>query len=140
MVEGKVMNISKMRELAFKLLYEAEVQKDFNEENIEIFIENNEIKNKNAKKYIKKIVNGVKTNEANLKKVIAEKLKPEWPMERISKINMALLKLSIYEMMYEGVPYKVAINEVIELAKAYGDDNSSGFINGVLANVVKENL
>ena len=61
-------------------------------------------------------------------------------MQRISKINIALLKLSIYEILYADVPYKVAINEVIELAKKYGEDNSAPFINGVLANVVKENL
>lgn len=134
------MNISKMREYAFMLTYELEIQKDFSEENIEIFLENNNIEDKNARKYIRKTVKGIKENEAEIEEVIKTKLKPEWPMERISKINMALLKLSIYEMMYAEVPYKVAINEVIELAKSYGDDNSSGFINGVLANVVKENL
>ena len=134
------MNISKMREYAFKLVYELEIQKEFSEESIDIFIANNEIEDKNARKYIRKIVRGIKENEENIEKIISEKLKPEWPMERIPKINIALLKLSIYEMLYAEVPYKVAINEVIELAKTYGDDNSAGFINGVLANVVKENL
>ena len=134
------MNISKMREYAFKLVYELEIQKEFSEESIDIFIANNEIDDKNARKYIRKIVRGIKENEENIEKIISEKLKPDWPMERISKINIALLKLSIYEMLYAEVPYKVAINEVIELAKTYGDDNSAGFINGVLANVVKENL
>ena len=134
------MNISKMREYAFKLVYELEIQKEFSEESIDIFIVNNEIDDKNARKYIRKIVRGIKENEENIEKIISEKLKPEWPMERIPKINIALLKLSIYEMLYAEVPYKVAINEVIELAKTYGDDNSAGFINGVLANVVKENL
>ena len=134
------MNISKMREYAFMLTYELEIQKEFSEENIDIFIENNSIDDKNARKYIRKVVKGIKENESEIQKIISEKLKPEWPMERISKINMALLKLSIYEMIYAEVPFKVAINEVIELAKAYGDDNSASFINGVLANVVKENL
>lgn len=134
------MNISKMREYAFMLLYELEIQKEFSEENIEMFLENNEIADKDARKYIRKIVKGVKENEKELEKKIAEKLKPEWKLERISKINIALLKLSIYEMLYANVPYKIAINEIIELAKAYGEDNSASFINGVLANVVKENL
>lgn len=134
------MNISKMREYAFMLIYELEIQKDFNEENIEIFLENNNIEDKNAKKYIRRTVKGVKANEQNIEETISSKLKPEWKLERISKINIALLKLSIYEMLYAGVPYKVAINEIIELAKTYGEDNSANFINGVLANVVKENL
>ena len=134
------MNISKMREYAFMLLYELEIQKDYSEESTKLFLENNNIDDKNARRYIKKIVNGVKEKETELEENIAGKLKPEWQMQRIAKINIALLKLSIYEILYADVPYKVAINEVIELAKKYGEDNSAPFINGVLANVVKENL
>lgn len=66
-------------------------------------------------------------------------MKKDWSIERISKINIALLKLAIYEMIYEKIPYKVIINEVVELAKEYGDDASHSFINGVLASVVKQN-
>ncbi len=134
------MNISKMREYAFMLIYEQEIQKDYNEESIELFIENNDIDDKDARRYIRKTVNGVKANEAKLEEIIGTKLKQEWKLNRISKINLALLKLSIYEMLYAEVPYKIAINEIIELAKKYGEDNSAAFINGVLANVVKENL
>lgn len=134
------MNISKMREYAFMLMYELEIQKDFNEESIDLFLENNEITDKNAIKYIKKTINGIKENEQRIETIISDKLKAEWTLKRISKVNIALLKLSIYEIIYGEVPYKVAINEVIELAKKYGDDNSPSFINGVLANVVKENL
>ncbi len=134
------MNISKMREYAFMLVYEIEVQKEFNEEIITLFLENNNIEDKDAKKYIKKVVSGIKENETKIEEIIKQKLRPEWKLERITKINLALLKLSIYEILYRDVPYKVAINEVIELAKQYGDENSPAFINGVLANVVKENL
>lgn len=134
------MNISKMREYAFMLLYELEIQKKFDEENLEIFLENNNIEDNNAKEYITKIVKGIKENEPKIEETISSKLKPEWKLDRISKINIALLKLSIYEIIYTDVPYKVAINEAIELAKTYGEENSANFINGVLANVVKENL
>ena len=134
------MNVSKMSKYPFILLYELEIKKDYSEESTKLFLENNNIDDKNARRYIKKIVNGVKEKETELEENIAGKLKPEWQMQRISKINIALLKLSIYEILYADVPYKVAINEVIELAKKYGEDNSAPFINGVLANVVKENL
>ena len=134
------MNISKMREYAFMLIYELEIQKEFSEENIDIFLENHNIEDKNARKYIRKIIRGIKANEQELEEKISEKLKPKWQLQRISKINVALLKLSIYEMLYADIPYKVAINEAIELAKTYGEDSSAPFINGVLANVVKENL
>ena len=129
-----------MREYAFMLLYELEIQKKFDEENLEIFLENNNIEDNNAKKYITKIVKGIKEHETKIEETISSKLKPEWKLDRISKINIALLKLSIYEIIYTDVPYKVAINEAIELAKTYGEENSANFINGVLANVVKENL
>ena len=60
-------------------------------------------------------------------------------LERINKVNLTLLKLGIYEMLYSKLPYKVVINEVVELSKKYGDDNSKSFVNGVLASVVKKN-
>ena len=59
-------------------------------------------------------------------------------MERISKIDLAILKLAIFEMVYSGLPYKIAINEAVELAKKYGEDSSKSFVNGVLASIVKE--
>ena len=58
---------------------------------------------------------------------------------RISKISLVLLKLSTYELIYKKIPYKVVINEVVELAKLYGDENAPSFINGVLGNIVKQN-
>ena len=62
-----------------------------------------------------------------------------WTIERISKVDLALLKLAIYEILFTDTPYKVAINEVVELSKKYSEDGSSNFINGVLASIVKEN-
>jgi len=63
---------------------------------------------------------------------------PLWPLEQISKIDLAILRLSIYELVLEKVnPPKVIIDEAIELAKEFGGDKSSKFINGVLGTVVK---
>ena len=134
------MNISKMREYAFELVFETEVQKEYNEELVELFLENNEVEDKEAKKYIRKMLEGIKENEEQIKAKIVENLKSDWTIERISKINVAILKVAIYEMLFKEVPYKVAINEAIELAKKYGDESSATFINGLLASVVKENL
>lgn len=132
------MNRSDARELAFKLLYEIEIQKDRTDEHIDLFLENNEITDKMAIDYIKEIVKGIEQEETKINQMISENLKKEWSIERISKISLALLKLSIYEIVYKKIPYKVAINEVVELAKIYGDDNSHSFINGVLASVVNQ--
>lgn len=134
------MNRSQMRELTFQLLYQIEIQKEIDEETIDIFCENNQIENKEAQKYITNIINGITEKKEEINKLISKNLKSDWKIERITKINLALLKLSIYEMVYNNIPYKVAINEVIELAKKYGDESAPNFINGVLASIVKENL
>jgi len=134
------MNRSQKREFAFKLLYQIEVQKEINEEAINLYLENNEITDEEAKEYIANIANGVNTNVSTIESIIEKNIKEEWKLERISKINLALLKLAIYEIKYSELPYKVVINEVVELAKKYGEESSQSFINGVLASVVKENV
>ena len=70
---------------------------------------------------------------------ISKNLKSGWSIERISKVNISILRIAIYEMIYEKLPYKVVINEAVELAKKYGEEASASFINGVLASVVKDN-
>ena len=57
-------------------------------------------------------------------------------MERVSKIDLTILRLAIYEIKYKDLPYKVAINEAVELAKKYGEDTSKNFVNGILASIV----
>lgn len=57
-------------------------------------------------------------------------------MERISKVDLCILKLAIYEIKYKEIPFKVVINEAVELAKKYGEDNSKVFVNGILASIV----
>ncbi len=133
------MNRTAIRELTFKLLYSTQIQHDNSKEQVELFLENNEIEQTDVKEYIQNVINGINENEGNIIKIISENLKNEWNIDRISKVNLALLKLSIYEILYTETPYKVAINEAVELAKKYGEDSSSQFINGVLASVVKKN-
>lgn len=132
------MQRSAMRELAFKLVYEIEVQKQSSEEQLEIFMENNEITDKNVIQYLKDIKNGIEQNADEINGLIVRNLKDNWSLNRISKINLSLIKLAIYEMLYKELPYKVAINEVVELAKKYADESAPVFINGILASVVKE--
>ena len=132
------MNRSKIRELAFKLLYQIEIQKEITSEDIELFFENNDIKSIEAKEYINDMINGINTYSKEILEQITKNLKENWEVERVSKVNLALLKLAIYEIMYKKLPYKVVINEVVELAKKYGEETSQSFINGILASVIKE--
>lgn len=136
------MNRSKIRELAFELLYSLEIQKvekESIEEQIKIFLETNEITDKKAEEYFTDVVYGIQTNSEKIQETISSNLVSNWKIERISKISLVLLKLSTYELIYKKIPYKVVINEVVELAKLYGDENAPSFINGVLGNIVKQN-
>jgi len=132
------MNRTETRELAFKLLYSNEIQKDINNEQIDIFIEQFEVENDKQKKYIKETFNGIRDNLEEILELIEKNLKEKWSIDRISKIDLSILKLAIYELLNSDVPYKVVINEAVELAKKYGDDSSKSFVNGVLASVVKD--
>src|SRR3989338_6643877 len=71
---------------------------------------------------------------------IIEKAAPEWPITQISKADLTILRLAIFELLYEKKnPKKVVIDEAIELAKEFGGETSPSFINGVLGTVVSEN-
>ncbi len=134
------MNRSKAREAAFKLLYSLQIMSESNiEEQIELFIKDEEIDDKEAIKFITDIIEGTAQNNNDIEEQIKQNIKQDWTISRISKIDLTLLKLGIYEMIYAKVPYKVVINEVVELAKMYGDDSSKSFVNGVLASIVKKN-
>lgn len=133
------MNRSEMREQAFKLIYSLEIQKkEPIEDQINLFLESNDIKDKNTIKYIEDAVKGIKKNKEEIVEKIEKNLKKDWKIERISKVDLAILKLAIYEIKYTDIPFKVVINEAVELAKKYGDDNSKNFVNGILASIVKE--
>lgn len=133
------MNRSEIREQAFKLMYSLEIQKNEKlEEQVELYLESNDITNKNAIEYLKDAVLGVEQHKDTILENIEKNLKSDWKIERISKIDLVILKLAIYEIKYKELPYKVVINEAVELAKKYGEDTSKNFVNGILASVVKE--
>ena len=133
------MNRSAMRENAFKLVYSLEIQQEENlKEQIDLFFESNSITDEETKKYIKDVILGIKKEEDNIQNYIEQNLKSDWKLNRISKMDLSILKVAIYEIKYNQIPYKIAINEAVELAKKYGEDKSKNFVNGILASIVKE--
>ncbi|MFA7141825.1 MAG: transcription antitermination factor NusB [Candidatus Paceibacterota bacterium] len=87
--------------------------------------------------FIFELAEGVLKNRETIDKII-EKTAPDWPLSQINLLDRNILRIGIYELLYEdkdAVPPKVAINEAIELAKNYGGENSRRFINGVLGTV-----
>lgn len=132
------MNKSEVREEIFKLIYSLEVQKNESNEQIDVFLEDSEMSDK-VKSEVKETVEKIIKLSPDIEGEISKNLKSEWNIERVSKINMSILKIAIYEIVYKKLPYKISINEAVELAKKYGEDTSASFINGVLASVVKDN-
>ena len=136
------MNRSQNREQAFKLLYsmtflDAELDID---EQIKLFLDGENLTNKNTIEYVNSIIKGVDQHNDEIVNLILKNIRKEWTIDRISKIDLALLKLSIYEIKFAKLPFKVVINEALELSKKYGDKKSKSFINGVLASIVKEEI
>ena len=133
------MNRTTMRELAFKLVYSLEIQKESDlEEQIQTYIENNDITNEQAIEYIQSTVKGIEKNKEDIENAIKANLKSNWKIERVSRVDLSILKLAVYEIKYTNLPFKVVINEAVELAKKYGVDTSSKFVNGMLASIVKD--
>ena len=130
------MNRSSMRELAFKAMYGMEIQKEYTKEQLELFLEDNEITDKVAVEYITSVYEGIEKNKEEILDLISKNLKRDWTIDRISKVNLAILKIAIYEIKFNELPFKVVINEAVELAKKYGDEAAPLFVNGVLASIV----
>lgn len=132
------MSRKKARDNAFKCIYELEFIKDKNLNDIlnNCYEENNN--SKEEKDYIQMVLEGVKVNLEKIDSIILSKLK-NWSLDRIAKIDLAILRLAIYEIIYvDSIPNKVSANEAVELAKTYGNNDSKSFVNGVIAKVIED--
>lgn len=124
------------RETAMKLLYQMEIQKSDKSEQIEMALEDESFTEKD-KKYIRNIIDGVNEKVAIIDSII-EKNAMGWKINRVSKIDLSILRIGIYEILYrEDIPFSVSVNEAVELAKKYSNDDAGSFVNGLLAKVTK---
>jgi N utilization substance protein B len=130
------------RIVALQTLYE----QDFRREALDDSFDLGEVLARNIERYretiddkdfIEQLVHGVDAHQEEIDEVVRP-IAPEWPIEQIARIDRIILRIGVYELLYEqDVPPKVAINEAVELAKAFGGDNSSKFVNGVLGTVLR---
>lgn len=131
------MGRKKARDNAFKCIYQIGFENCNTDEKIldYCYLENEN--DDEEKEYIEKVFMGVKEKLDEIDKIILSKLK-NWTIQRISKVDLAILRLSIYEINFmNDIPVKVSVNEAVELAKTYGNNDSRSFINGVLAKVIE---
>ena len=126
---------SLLREKIMIILYQYDLMKsngldcDINE----IMKDNMEVEND----FVKDMVYGVITYQSELDKLADSKMK-DWDISRIDKTGASILRLALYELKYTDTPFVVIINEAVELAKKYSDDNVRKMINAILDKVVKE--
>lgn len=127
------------RELAFCYIYSQEIQGQNSRNQVKLFLDSTEVEDGKSREYIKEIARGLKEKNEEITKIIAGNLKTGWTIDRLSKVDLSLLKLAIYEINYKKIPFKIVINEAVNMAKKFGEDTSAAFINGVLAKVVASN-
>ena len=130
------------RIVALQTLYEQDFRREVNDPGLDL----EDVLARNIARYeetiedkafIETLVKGVDAKQAELDDIIRP-VAPEWPIEQIARMDRIILRIGVFELLFEeGVPPKVAINEAVELAKAFGGDNSSKFINGVLGTVLR---
>ena len=124
----------KARALALQALYEIDSVGHKTEEVVTRLLANEVLSEENAA-FTRELVSGVIQNREKIDQNI-RRFAPAWPIEQIPVIDRNILRLAIYELLFDNkVPVKVAINEAVELAKTFGSDSSPKFVNGVLGSV-----
>lgn len=131
------------RIIALQTLYEEEFRRECEDQNFVLA----DVLQRNISRYasmvddrvfIEKLVAGV-ADKASEIDILLQPIAPEWPIDQIARMDRIILRIGAYELLFgEGVPPKVVINEAVELAKAFGGENSSKFVNGVLGTVLKQ--
>ncbi len=130
------------RIIVLQTLYEQDFRRASNDSSFNL----DEVLDRNIERYKKmmddkdfvvRLVNGITDQESDLDKQLTP-IAPDWPIDQIARMDRIILHIGMYELLYEkDTPPKVVINEAVELAKSFGGDNSSKFINGVLGTVLR---
>jgi N utilization substance protein B len=137
-----MLNRRTLRSIVLQALFELEFTNSPKDELEKILLRADKEQGEEISKnpFVTKLANGIIDKQKELDEII-EKAAPDWPVDKISSVDRNVLRLGLYELLFsnrEEVPPKVAINEAIELAKNFGSDNSSKFVNGVIGAVYRE--
>ncbi|WZL71441.1 transcription antitermination factor NusB [Clostridiaceae bacterium 35-E11] len=131
------MNRKLAREMAMKLIFQMDMQNDFSHTIITKYLKDLP-DDEHQIIYIQNIANAFTDNHIFIDQKIEENVK-EWKLNRIAKVDLAILRLAITEIFYfEDIPNSVSINEAVEMAKTYGTEESSKFINGILGTIMEK--
>lgn len=143
---SKEISRHEIRKMALQALFPLDFNQDLSKQDAifhAIELEHHEIIDEEQENfvpaYLDLLVGGVCEKKAELDKMIQQHLKKGWSIQRLSKMDVTILRIAIFEMLYvDDVPNKVVLNEAIELAKTFSDDQSRKFVNGVLSTINNE--
>lgn len=134
------MSRKKARDNAFKCVYQLEFYENKDISKILQYCYDENDNDNEEILYIEHVLNGVCDKIDKIDNLILSNLK-NWTLDRIARIDLAILRLAIYEIMYmQDIPEKVSVNEAVELAKEYGNSDSKSFVNGILAKILKDKV
>ncbi|WP_129045106.1 transcription antitermination factor NusB [Companilactobacillus metriopterae] len=132
------MNRHKIRELAVQAVFSMETTEEDSSVAIETVMDMSDEADEKIPSYLDFLVNGTIDKKDELDSEISKYLKDKWTVKRLSRIDLAILRVGLFEMENSlEVPKKVAINEAIEIAGEYSDKDSKSFVNGILSNFVE---
>jgi len=136
MMETSLADRRKGRAIALQVLFEVDCTGHDSTESLDRLLEGSSLPEETAT-FARELVLKVLENRRIIDELI-QRFAPAWPLWQIAMVDRNILRLGVYEILFKVVPAKVAINEAVELAKAFGSDTSSKFINGVLGSVYAE--
>lgn len=126
----------KIRETIFQMVFRAEFHGEEEiPQQLSLFMDTLEAADEKDRAYIEHKVQDIFAHLEEIDAIIDSRAQ-SWKTSRMAKVELTLIRLAVYEIRFEeGIPTGVAINEAVELAKAYGEENSASFVNGVLARI-----
>ncbi len=124
------------REVLMKLLYERDIAGEYHSESFKNLSEEFQL-DENVEEYVKEILFSMDAEQGKIDDYIRKYAKG-WSLERMARVDLAIIRLALYELLFmDDIPISVSINEAVELAKKYGNEKSSSFINGILGNFIR---
>lgn len=131
------MNRKSARELCMKVIFDMLMNKEYDIKKLDYYL--SEVEEENTQKsYIDTVLNSTIQHLDEINEII-KKYAIGWSVDRIAKVDLAILQLALVEIKYiDDIPYNVSINEAVELAKKFSSDESTSFVNGILGKFVEE--
>ncbi|WP_217586669.1 transcription antitermination factor NusB [Lentibacillus saliphilus] len=125
------MNRHTARETAFQIIFQIDMNDIEPNEAVEQFLDTDDVY-----PFLQTLVNGVTSNREEIDQTISRHLE-KWTIERLALVEKTILRLAVFEILFlDDIPERVSVNEAVELAKTFGDDQSGKFVNGVLSKII----